>query len=289
MSISTSIQKLGICTAMLLSTFYISTTDSEAKTLRRAPIYIENRTGGELEYVALVHKYSDVYKDKETFANIANGVRSNDYLIARYNTGFGTTGKDWWQVSWKKKGDNRVYYTNPNNFRGIFDAVENLAKKTSAKLATDEITALFFNSEGTKGFKQHILRSKDENRPTIIAIYNHTVELKSPSGRSSTEGIEFKQLNDVSTAGLTCQSKLKTIAFDYKGSKNWSDANLNNLCGPAVNLEPAHCFETVMHKGFDYGGGNTNWGWVNASNLCRKTLDASRTLDCFKTTMPSAG
>lgn len=277
--------------ALLFLAVILPLQQVHAKTLRTAPIYIENRTGSTLDYVTVVHKYSDNYKEKKTFQNISNGRRTNDYLIARYHTGVLTTGVDWWYVAWKKRGDNRVYYTYPNNFRNIIDKIEQVAQSlTKSNKATEAIGNLLFNSESTVGFKRHMLTAEDENKPTIIVIRNNTVQFRSNSGNSSTEGIRYVMVSpDSPDSTLTCHGKLKEhVAWDYNGSKNWSQQNLNNLCGPADNLEPAHCFETVMHKGVSWGA-STRWNWVNASNLCRKTLNASSTIGCFSKNVQSMG
>ncbi|TDJ28944.1 MAG: PASTA domain-containing protein [Gammaproteobacteria bacterium] len=72
------------------------------------------------------------------------------------------------------------------------------------------------------------------------------------------------------------------IAWDYKGSKRWAQANINRLCKGATNTsQPAVCFKKVMHGGLNYGGG-TRWQWKNAIDLCEGTQHANRTIQCFK-------
>ena len=77
------------------------------------------------------------------------------------------------------------------------------------------------------------------------------------------------------------------IAWDYNGSTEWGGENLQRLCnGAESSIEPANCFEQVMHGGVDWGGG-TQWGWSNALDLCESTLDADGTIQCFESAIES--
>lgn len=79
-----------------------------------------------------------------------------------------------------------------------------------------------------------------------------------------------------------CHAALQDrIAWDYNGNKHWAEANMNRLCGDVNSDQPARCFDKVMHGGVDWGGG-TRWNWQNAINLCQRTLNANRTVICFK-------
>ncbi len=71
------------------------------------------------------------------------------------------------------------------------------------------------------------------------------------------------------------------VAWDYKGNKRWAKANIDQLCGNNTTDQPAKCFNTVMHGGVNWGGG-TQWQWKNAAKLCNNTLNANRTVVCFK-------
>ena len=72
------------------------------------------------------------------------------------------------------------------------------------------------------------------------------------------------------------------IAWDYKGSKSWAKNNLTRLCkGAGSSKQPGICFNTVMHRGVNWGGG-TKWKWKNALNLCEGSRHASKTVSCFK-------
>ncbi len=104
-----------------------------------------------------------------------------------------------------------LYYTSPDNFRGLIDGAEKvgplvvpvtagaiagliasptglgLAAGLAVTTAAGATCAAVFNSEGTDGFKQHMLTSDDEGRETEIVIKeNNMVEFRSNSGTSTT-------------------------------------------------------------------------------------------------------
>jgi PUD1/2-like protein len=97
-----------------------------AVTKRTAQVNVVNNSGRDIEIITVSHKYSDNYKNSETWLNLPNGAKTKAPLVVEYNTGFGTTGRDWWRISWKFKGDPGLYVTNPNNFRREIDALESI-------------------------------------------------------------------------------------------------------------------------------------------------------------------
>ncbi|OPB44851.1 hypothetical protein A0O28_0089890 [Trichoderma guizhouense] len=139
---------------------------------------------------------------------------STESLKVEYNTGFFTTGRDWWFISWYSQDMKTLYYSNPQNFRGAFDAIEKsvspelvyqagmllapiavisggpvlavpvtLATIAVAKATTNRL----YEMEETAGFKQHILREEDEGKVTEIIINeDETITFKSKSGGSET-------------------------------------------------------------------------------------------------------
>ena len=185
---------------------------AHAKTRREAPVQVVNQTGRALEFVTVVHKYSDVYKSRKTWRRVPNGATTDSNYRVRYNTGFGTSGKDWWLVVWGYQGDARVYFTAPNNFRDFIDGMEQAgqivlpvtiaavsavacmkcgplaaAAAAAAFAAGEKIALATMNNESTNGFKQHILRSEDSNGVVSIFLFgNGRVRIESKSGRSDT-------------------------------------------------------------------------------------------------------
>lgn len=160
--------------------------------------------------MSLVHKYSDDYKNRKQWPVIKPGETAAEALTVEYRTGFGTTGRDWWLITWYNADMTVWYYSAPNNFRGIIDGLESItpdAVEAAATAAADVITAessgiaqaaaatlviaakktteKLVNAESTEGFKQHILRSEDADKVTTIIIGND-ISFNSHSGVSKT-------------------------------------------------------------------------------------------------------
>lgn len=158
-----------------------------ATTTRRAYVAIRNNTDKPIYGVGLVHKYSNVHKQEMTWDVVHPGQITSATLAVDYNTGFFTTGRDWWKLIWFDEGLNNLYFSDPTNFRFIFDGFDNIigdaagaaagifaavvasatvlgtvAAASAAAAASKAITSNLFNSESTEGFKQHILESEDE-------------------------------------------------------------------------------------------------------------------------------
>jgi hypothetical protein len=194
-------------------TIAIAANSASASTERQAKASIDNQTGKTIVHVTLLHKYSNDYKNNRTWVNLPSG--HNTYttpLTVNYRTGAFTTGKDWWRVQWKV-ADGRTCYTDPNNFRVVFDALDQAAMATAnlfadqlgkevagqvggigglvagkaAQDAANGIASSLFNGEATVGFKQHILRSEDDSKMVTISLFdNNTAKISSPSGISNT-------------------------------------------------------------------------------------------------------
>jgi len=97
-------------------------------TKRTANVIVKNQTGGDLLTVHVCHKYSDNYKHQKDFAGILqNGQSTNETMRVEYNTGFGTTGRDWWYVAFTM-ADGSFYMSNPGNCREFIDGFEKVGK-----------------------------------------------------------------------------------------------------------------------------------------------------------------
>jgi hypothetical protein len=181
-------------------------------TKRTAFASVRNNTSGPLVAVSVLHKYSDNYKDQHQWGIIQPGEIPSDRMQVEYNTGAFTTGRDWWIVTWYSPDMKTLYYSNPNNFRDIIDKLESVAPDAisaaagavaglgtsltgpgavaaaaAAAVAAKATTSALFNSEGTAGYKQHILRTEDEGQLTEIVINaDRTITFKSRSGNSDT-------------------------------------------------------------------------------------------------------
>jgi hypothetical protein len=181
-------------------------------TKRSAKVQVHNNTPHSMSGVGVNHMYSDVYKETHTWQTIPAGGYSDTFTV-NYNTGFGTTGRDWWTISGHNDDDPishnsmSLWYSNPNNFRDIIDFLESVGPKlisvalkaakiaqpqlapaaTVANIVSKALCSAMLNEAKTDGFKQHILRSEDEDKITLIRINNDgTINIISPSGRSDT-------------------------------------------------------------------------------------------------------
>ncbi|PSB50125.1 hypothetical protein [Chamaesiphon polymorphus] len=204
------------------STSALAPNSASASTTRQANAIIVNSTGKTIVHATILHKYSDVFKENRTWANLPNGSSTlTSPLKVKYNTGVFTTGKDWWRVQFKF-ANGKMCYTDPNNFREVFDAIDRVILTnagaagqklgillgeatgtylagpsgavvgeqiggTAGKAAANGIASALFNGEATVGFKQHILRTSDENRiVNITLLSNGKARISSPSGVSDT-------------------------------------------------------------------------------------------------------
>lgn len=181
-------------------------------TKRTALATIRNNTSEPLVGVSVIHKYSDDYKHDKQWGVIQPGELASETMEVEYNTGAFTTGRDWWIVTWYSPDMSTLHYSDPNNFRGILDSLESVAPDmiaaaagaiaalpagisgpgavgaaVAAAAAAKSTTEGLFNSEGTDGFKQHILREEDEGAVTEIVINEGgDITFKSNSGDSDT-------------------------------------------------------------------------------------------------------
>lgn len=94
--------------------------------------------------------------------------------------------------------------------------------------------------------------------------------------------IVFCALTTTNSLAQCSQALEGQVAWDYEGSSSWAIPNLERLCRDAqTSVQPARCFEQVMHGGVNWGGG-TQWQWQNAIDLCEGSRNASATIDCFE-------
>lgn len=197
-----------------------------AKTDRSASVTIINQTGGKI-VAAYAHKYSNVFKDSGATNEIKPlGTTPFDFMQnvgkARFRTGFGTTGKDWWIVGYI---DNKgcKYISSPRNARKFIDGLEKASIFTGGILVEVGIDVAIVglldpepvgkvaggivglvtaglgatmvglsNTESTAGYKQHILKAKDKNI-TIFITKNNKVVFSSKSGKSSSRMVKTGQ------------------------------------------------------------------------------------------------
>lgn len=177
---------------------------------RTAKIKVCNQTNDRMMGISLQHKYSNEFRHQKQWESLGVGETTTDVLEVQYNTGFLTTGTDWWFISWFSSDGSKLLYSNPNNFRDVIDKIEKMAPSAvtaaagtiavtvggglgaatgaeSIVILAENVTQSLFNSESTKGFKMHTLRGEDENQVTTITIRgDRTILFSSPSGKSET-------------------------------------------------------------------------------------------------------
>lgn len=79
----------------------------------------------------------------------------------------------------------------------------------------------------------------------------------------------------------SCNAALQgRIAWDYAGSVDWNEDNMERLCRNGRDAQPALCFQRVMHGGVDRGDGS-RWEWEHAVRLCAGSQSADATVACF--------
>ncbi|TNE68865.1 hypothetical protein EP331_14715 [bacterium] len=195
---------------------FISATSVFAQKNRNAFIQVKNSSNSTIYNVIVIHKYSDISKEKKTWiGELKPGQSTPADFKVRYQTGFGRTGADWWIVTWTEARDeNSVtqYTTDPQNFRGIIDQLEKGAKKgipiattvigvasvglgpvaglavAGGSIVANEIADKTLGNGGTAGFKKHTLKEEDKKLTTVINITKkRNVSFKSKSGKSTTE------------------------------------------------------------------------------------------------------
>lgn len=157
-------------------------------THRTARVCVENHCKQSLESGFVLHKYSSYYKEALSFGKVEPGARSPEFTVS-YDTGRGTTGVDWFDVGLSTYG--RDFVINPENGCEYFDflkesgltygaAVAGIIAAAYAgpdaggviKVVAQRAIDLLLNQAGTDGFKCHVLRDGDEDKLTIIKIFN---------------------------------------------------------------------------------------------------------------------
>ena len=133
----------------------------------------------------------------------------------------------------------------------------------------------------SRGYQKALSYKKGDNTPPTRVISSGQV-CDSPHCDRMTN-VTCLAADTPKSPEVICSKYLQgRIAWDYNGSKQWNQSNINTLCNGTTNgKEPARCFNKVMHGNINWGGG-TQWQWGNAVNLCAGTGDAAETIRCFE-------
>lgn len=184
---------------------------------RAAAASIVNHTTEVIASVSLIHKFSDNYLDHYIWSGVLKpGEAVSPAGKVRYHTGVGSTGLDWWRVTWVN-ADKQMVATAPQNFQEIFNWVEGFLKDNASwaelKLlqslpesgeaapfvaaaagAIKAADAMILNKETTVGFKEYMLEAGDDGATVTLTIgADGQVAFQSPSGSESTP---WKVVND---------------------------------------------------------------------------------------------
>ncbi|RDA89183.1 hypothetical protein CP532_0546 [Ophiocordyceps camponoti-leonardi (nom. inval.)] len=219
---------------LLLSILASSSTALAEIVHRRTNVTVWNQSHDPMVAVSAIHKYSNVYKNQHEWALLSPGEKSSDFMQVDYHTGFGTIGQDWWLISWYGPGMVNYYISNPNNFRGVFDFLEDqapavlitsaitvagvaatpagfaavLGASAAAVTAAKTTAEAVFNSESTVGFKKHFLEAEDEDEPVLIIVKpDNEIVIHSKSDESGWSN----PLPDIITATISGPSLLNHL------------------------------------------------------------------------------
>lgn len=248
---------------------------SAAATKRSAYVTVRNNTPNPIRAVTVLHKYSNNYKHRGDWDIIQTSNTSDSKLTVEYNTGFFTTGRDWWLVTWQNEDKTWFYYSDPKNLRRIFDTIEGISPGNRLKS--------LFNSESTTGFKQHILRKEDANQVTEIIINkDNTITFHSRSGDSST-GSSFTPVSNqkdspqpfyaiahrvLDKAGLEAALKHGANAIEVDATA-WKNSNRGWWADhdgiPTSRGDKMSDFLTSVAEA-RRAGKNMNWLWFDLKN-----------------------
>jgi len=204
------------------------------QTKNTARCEVINNTGQKLYNLTVIHKYSDVYTDTLSNQGIVENNQKSPSFAVRYNTGL-ATGNDWWYIIWNSIGTQggQLVSSDPHTsflfdlediFRGAAENVGLVAGSAAGAavgaitvagaaattalggvfgaMAMEEITAQIL-AEGTRGYKQKTLKSKDAGKMVTITL-NSTggITISSPDGVSETQ-YKVEDLKFTGTEGLT--------------------------------------------------------------------------------------
>ena len=190
-------------------------TVCRACTLRTATVRIKNNSSKKILSATLSHRYSNVYRNQQSFVNILHGQISQKFLTVEYHTGFLCTGQDWWHITWLAE-DGTTYVSDPNNGQCWLNYVAMAASRITSSVSIGRlpvslarmavkatVTAARFASQNDQSsnpddFCDHkgcTLNSDDINSAFNINLYSSTNEgfqIAPPSGACSTNYRELR-------------------------------------------------------------------------------------------------
>lgn len=245
-----------------------------------------------------IHKYSNVFYDEFKSSEMRQPNSTIGTMQCRFNTGFLTTGQDWFYVSWISMDENgQAYFNeiNPQNFRTLIDFSERMvcfpnycnpyeSSQESSK------SNLVFNIESTTGFKKHCLRNQDSTETNTIELcINNEIIFRSASGVSKSR-YTTKEMNLRFRLNNNTSSQNNSKNFDSKNFDIYINQLLKSLlesnktsstCSICLNENVVD--DAVRHSGVCRGIFHFDCyqSLMNMSNkqcpLCREKLDSCST------------
>ncbi|PHH83259.1 hypothetical protein CDD82_2679 [Ophiocordyceps australis] len=284
----------------------------EAVQQNNGCIRIRNEGHQPIVDVNVIHKYESEHSDKHTWGKVYPGVITKGEAGVTYNTGLGTTGSDWWFITWTST-DEKVYITSPSNaailkdqYRGALVHFEDMShileiainnilriqdlptfEDAVADIETGSLIAIaMFNDQSTVGFKQHMLTDEDiEQCTTVVIKEDNSIVLQSLSGSSST----------ITTA---TDKELIDAVFAHRYQNTIPSADTTN-CTRFTKVKPSEGCDDVarragVHPDFfkyinslDTECGNLCAGCWACVALKREAMDASITYTPHGTLLPT--
>ena len=169
---------------------------------------------------------------------------------------------------------------------GFYPAEDDLANadfdRVSRKgTATPQIIAIRDEIQGSGSAQS----SSAVNQAVLGAIGSRPV-----FGGGSTRTPEIRSAPaETASASTVCRDAIQgKIAWDQAGSQtNWSDRNVETLCGSAKDSTgPAQCFEAMMQTNF---GAGVDIDWRKAIALCKGKEPARSIVNCYRSSVQSLG
>lgn len=118
----------------------------------------------------MYHKYSSDYRNKFHFTNVPANVTVGPMPID-FNTGWYTTGRDWWYLHYHIEGDENYRSITPDMAGNAIVVVDMLVT-----LGTDASSSV---EDGTSLFCPHTLTEDDAGMDLYFDIYEHEVKFSS--------------------------------------------------------------------------------------------------------------
>lgn len=155
-------------------------------TTRKAEVRLRNESSRNFVAVGVAHKYSNLFRHEMEWSAVAANTSAQETFTVEFNTGFLTTGRDWWYVVAVTDTD-EIYQINPR--QDDLGKGANVLFLDSFELIYDDIRhamARTLKSEKMGDFKQFFLEEIDETHGITIIIRDDEVVFEGKTSSAST-------------------------------------------------------------------------------------------------------